>query len=288
MSTPLMEMQDEESGHVASPDTSSTDPEAPDTSIANLLSVNNAPVSLCIWISLYVRQVILAVQVIMLVAEARKETGGRQVAVTLLQAAAVLVASIVPFWTRPKLTLDLIHKMGMSACQFTAIVQGVSLTLLAVGTYQFGVPDSGGALRNPLGMIATLFLSSLLLNEIKWAPVYFHSHWTPVSNWAERNLGGVSSIFFFVVPGSISTLFHSPWPYVLSVIMILLTDVWVFMSEKFVTKIDPDGKVRSFISESSEYQPLQWNDPRSYEYYRIHVYEHGKFNFCYYFFFQFL
>ncbi|KAG5368880.1 hypothetical protein CJU90_1113 [Yarrowia sp. C11] len=249
--------------------------------------MNAMPVSRCISIGNILRHLALGTKVFLMAV-----MSDQGVAHILLYTLVFLVASIVPFWTRPKLTLQHIHKMGMSAGQFTAIAQVLSLILLGIFLCSHPVPTD---LNGHLTPVATLLLSSLLQNEIKWAPVYFHSHWTPVSKWGERSVEGNAPWWYFAAPvwinsfgGLLFKVSHSSWPFMLTLIMTLLAYARVFMCEKNVDKIDPDGKVRCFISESSEYQPLQWNDPRSYDFYRDHAYKRNKFYFWTYFLDQFL
>lgn len=250
-----------------------------------------APAGWALWLQMIVRQVVLVESVIVVLCEARKQTRGLDILRPLALAAALLLVGILPFWTRPKLSRAHIARAGLTPAKFTALVMIVSVVILAASLFLFF--DYSGHLPKPrytVYLAVTILITSFLLNETKWASAYFTSNWTPVSKWASSDAFARSQMFLAVViPNCLVIVFKNPWFYLVSVVWVIIVAAYLaFAMEKALKKLDVDGKLQQTVLDDPDYMPLEWNDKRSYSFFRVQVYEDSKIGFWVYFIMQFL
>lgn len=212
--------------------------------------------------------------------------------VHIAEAVVLLLVGILPFWTRPKLSRAHLARVGLTPANFTALAMIVSVVLFTISLFLF-FDYSSSHLPKPtysVYLAAVLLITSFLLNETKWASAYFTSNWVPVSKWASSDAFARGQMLLaVVVPNCLVLAFKNPWFYLISAVWVLIVAAYLaFAMEKTLTKLDVDGKLQQTVHDDPDYMPLEWNDKRSYSFYRVQVYESSKIAFWVYFIMQFL
>lgn len=202
--------------------------------------------------------------------------------VMVLQALGLLVVGILPLWTKPKISAARLYSWKISPYQLTGAVLTLSTLLLSLGVVFFYV------VKNWTLVYLLVFLNSVLVNEIKWSEAYFSTNWFPKNKYGDvleksKNLAFVFTIF----SPMIGTYLQNIWFFTSIPVFVLF--VSFFVAFKLEHLLDQETEYKQWLEENGEYAPLaEWNDPNSYDYYKVDIRQQSWGQFYTYYFFQFL
>lgn len=203
----------------------------------------------------------------------------------------LIATSIAPFWTAPKISSAKLNAMGVPPQKFVAII-----LCMACGLNWL---EKVFAYHWIIILFFRLFIS-LLLNEIKWSQVYFITGWFPQSEylrafiytqWAAFIVTWGYEFFwsFILALGLWPTLVFllEPCGY-LVVAWFLYHKVPEFPNQSDFLPGDLNDKYVRMIESDPTFQPLDWNHPDSYDFYKIDLKSKSKLHYYVYFWLQFL
>ncbi|AOW05006.1 hypothetical protein B0I72DRAFT_8590 [Yarrowia lipolytica] len=203
----------------------------------------------------------------------------------------LIATSIAPFWTTPKISSAKLNAMGVPPQKFVAII-----LCLACGLNWL---EKVFAYHWVIILFFRLFIS-LLLNEIKWSQVYFISGWFPqteylrvfiYTQWAAFVITwGYEFFWSFILALGVwptPVFLLEPCGYV-AVAWYLYHKVPEFPNQSEFLPADLNDKYVRMIESDPTFQPLDWNHPDSYDFYKIDLKSHSKLHYYIYFWLQFL
>lgn len=233
----------------------------------------------CNWISMILRQGVFLTGVLLYLSELRRPHTRGEHGRKVLEALGCLAVGILPLWTRPVMSPAQLHALDISPYKFTA---GVTLfsTLLLGASMCF-------LLEHPPFLVLALLVNSFLVNEIKWSEAYFASNWLPEDKYYDvSDKSKNMAVFVTLVSSGLAALFKTPWFYlILLVAVVVLSYILAFKTEHF---LEGEIKYRQMLENNEGYMPLEWNDDRAYDFYKVNMRETSWTGWGVWFFFQYL
>lgn len=182
----------------------------------------------------------------------------------IVQVLLIFSAGILPLWRPPHVTKELLSRYNLSPYLFTGGVLFVSLVLITVSSVSYYF------LHLPYLLIALSLVNSFVVNELKYAEPYFCSNWIPCSNYTDTSITcrGVAAVVV-LVPAFLLCTFKTAWIGLLAVLMVSFVSYFVAFACR--DELDKHDEYKNLLHMSEEYLPLEWNDTRSYDFYKVHM-----------------
>lgn len=200
----------------------------------------------------------------------------------VLQAVGIMAVGILPLWTKPKVSAAKLQRWKISPYQWTGAVLAGSTLLVGLGAVFFFV------VKKWVLLYVVMLLNSVLVNEIKWSEAYFSTNWLPKNKYLEMfEKSKTVALLFTLLPLLLVSFFKTVWLLIpIPVVALFLSHFLVFKLEHL---LDQEVKYKQLLEDSSDYAPLaEWNDPNSYDYYKVDIKQESWGQFYTYYLFQFL
>jgi hypothetical protein len=235
------------------------------------------------WATMVLRQMQVATSVVYILSLDMKDAKTHfDKGIKVVEAVGILAVGIGPLWRKPMVSAAKLQSWKISPYQFTAAILTLSTVLVSLAAVFLFV------VKNYFLVVIVVFVNSVLVNEIKWAEAYFSTNWLPKNKYLEMFEKSKNIILLFTIfPAMIATWIRTVWLFVPIPVALLL--ISYFLAFKLERLLDQQVKYKQMLEDNAEYTPLaEWNDPNSYDYYKIDIKQESWGQFYTYYFFQFL
>lgn len=234
------------------------------------------------WATMVLRMLLMVTTVVFTLVDVKDAKTHVDKGVKVLQAVGILAVGILPLWTKPKISAAKLQRWKISPYQLTAAVLALSTLLVGLGAVLFF------AVKKWVLLYVVMFLNSVLVNEIKWSEAYFATNWLPKNKYLEmfeksKNV----ALLFTLLPLLVMCFFKTVWLVIPIPVAVLF--VSHFLAFKLEHLLGQEVKYKQLLQDNSDYAPLaEWNDPNSYDYYKVDIKGESWGQFYTYYLFQFL
>lgn len=205
---------------------------------------------------------------------------------------AIIFLPYVFFWTRPKMSAAKLRAWNISPPHFTAYLITAVTGLFVMQRLLIANFYIAFVIR-----MATCFL----LNELKWSQVYFVTNWFPKSEYTK-----ITKITMFAGWG---LNFAYCWIFIaLGALLPILIPLWTTLryggyllaawyiyakvselpDDNTLLKDDLNQGYKHLIESDPTFEPLEWNHPDSYNFYKVDLKNSNRWYFYVYFICQYL
>lgn len=199
----------------------------------------------------------------------------------IVQGVLIIAVGILPLWVPPQVSKERLARYNISPYLFTGVVVFVSMVLCILGSLSYYL------WHFPSILIGLSLVNSFLVNELKYAEPYFASNWLPSSSYTDTSLTARSvAAFVVILPSMLAGLFKKGWIVAFAVPMVLFVSFFVAFPCR--AELEKKEKYKMKLHVSQEYLPLEWNESRSNDFYKVDMRQENKLAFATYWFLQYL